>query len=123
METNQNEKPIEELDVDWLKNELEEVKGNSYDGEMKPAVVLEEGKVTELEIDFSKPFPKWEDIANNAVKKIIPVKHEGQDKVFFLNVKNPLYRQIVEAGRNGQTKFKVMRTGKQANTRYNIVKE
>ena len=44
-------------------------------------LILEDGKITEFEIDFSKEFEKWKDPATGAVKKILPVTHKGEAKV------------------------------------------
>ena len=110
-------------DEDWLKKEAKQTEQNKFDGEMLPSLQLEDGKITEFEVDFTKPFQKWEDTANDTTKKIIPVTHEGIKKNFWLNVRNPLYNQLIKAGSEGKTKFKVMRTGMQNQTRYSLVKE
>lgn len=111
-----------EKQTTWLEQEAAELNKNStFDGEKLPSLKLEENKLTEFDVDFSKEFDKWIDPADNRVKKIIPVVHAGEKKVFWLAVNNPLYRRIIEAGKNGITHFKVMRTGQKANTRYNLV--
>ena len=107
---------------EWMKKELEEVEASKFDGEVLPSLQLEEGKVTEFEIDFSKEFEKW--IAEDGtVKKIIPAMHGGVRKNFWLSTKNPCYRQIIERGAKGIRKFKILRTGMQKNTRYTLVKD
>ena len=111
-----------EINENWVDQELEEINGNYNEEHFLPYLTLEEDKITEFEVDFSEPFKKYEDIVNSCIKKILPVIHNEERKVLFINVRNPLYREILEAGKNGQTKFKVFRTGKQANTRYNLVK-
>lgn len=76
-----------------------------------------------MEIDFSEPFKKWTDTENNAIKKIIPV-HVGEvDLVWWLNVKNPIYKQIMEKGANGQTEFTVLQTGNKQTTKYILVED
>lgn len=106
----------------WLLKEQEELEQNKTDN-LAPALKLEDGKITSFIVDFSKPFDKWTDPQTNTIKKIIPVTHEGEEKVLWLNVRNPLYRQLVEAGTTGQRQFKVMRTGVANQTRYSLVKE
>ena len=106
----------------WIKEEKEKLEANKFDGESLPALKLEEGKITEFEVDFSKPFDKWE-AEDGTIKKIIPVKHEGQSKVLWINTRNPTYREIIEAGDAGQTLFKILRTGQQKATRYTLVKD
>lgn len=106
---------------DWLTKELEEVKESTFDGERKPALQLEENKTIELTVDFSKPFDKWEDVENHALKKIIPVRVGEVDLVWWLNVKNPIYSKIIEKGTAGQTVFKILQTGNKQTTKYIIV--
>ena len=110
-------------DLDWLKKEQEELKTTAFDGDRKPALKLEENKITEMIIDFSAPFQKWEDKENETVKKIIPVRVGAVDFVWWLNVKNPVYHQIVELGVQGKNKIKVLQTGSKQNTKYTILEE
>lgn len=125
MEEEKTEEQTEEQikDVSWLAKELEEVKETSFDGERKPALKLEENKITKMIIDFSNPFEVWKDVENNSVKKIIPVKVGAVDFVWWLNVKNPIYHKIIELGADGKTEFKVLQTGTQKNTKYTLVEE
>jgi len=78
-----------------------------------------------IHVDFSEPFQKWEDVEGDKVtiKKIIPVKVGEVELVWWLNVKNPIYGEIIKKGAEGQTVFKVMQTGTQKNTKYNLVEE
>ena len=109
---------------DWLKQEAEQLNTNTnFDGEKLPALKFEESKVSEFTIDFSEKFNKYNDNENKSVKAIIPVVEAGEKKILWLNVKNPLYSELIKAGANGQTTFKVMQTGNQAGTKYNIVKD
>lgn len=104
----------------WLDAELRETQSPApY--EKRPALKLMPNKVVELEIDFSKPFYKWEDKIHKSFKAVIPVKVNGEALSFWVNVKNPIYRQICEKGRAGINKIKIVQTGSQAQTRYNIV--
>lgn len=111
---------------DWIQDELKEIENNS-DLEMLPGLVLEENKTEEVEVDISRPWQKWIDKENGNVKKKIPILHAGEKKLFWLNTANPIYRELLKlaegaAERNEKSfKVKILRTGKQANTRYAIV--
>lgn len=106
---------------EWLTKEKLELEIEKPIGEYPPALKLEPGKIATFDVDFSKPFQKW--IDGNGTKKIIPVKHNGEDKVLWLNVRNPLYAHIIEKGIQGRTIFKVLRTGEGKETRYNPIEE
>ena len=56
-------------------------------------------------------------------KAIIRVTHKETRKNLWLNVKNPLYGQIIESGKKGTIEFRVSTTGTQNDTRYAIVEE
>jgi len=107
----------------WLAKEVEESKTNAFDEDRKPALKLEENKVTTIDVDFTEPFQKWEDSENHTVKKIIPCKVGSDEFVWWLNVKNPIYHQIVELGLTGVKTFKVLQTGSKQNTKYTLVTE
>jgi len=109
----------------WLNEEAETLKESAFDGERKPALKLEENKMVTMTIDFTNPFQKWEDSDDGKVtiKKIIPVTVGEVELVWWLNVKNPIYGEIIKKGAEGQTVFKVMQTGTQKNTKYNLVEE
>lgn len=110
--------------TDWLDEEIKGLKTNPEFGEVLPSLKLEAGKLVEFVIDFKKPFVKWNDPTNKGtIKAIIPVYHKGEKKNLWLNVKNPLYGQLCEAGKKGQNVFKVSTTGTQKETRYTIVTE
>ena len=110
--------------TDWLAKEEEELnKQTNFDGEKLPSLQFEENKITKFTIDFSAPFPEWEDTVNKATKAIIPVT-KGEVKLnLWLNKKNPLYKDLIHAGKEGQKDFAVMQIGNKANTKYNLVKE
>jgi hypothetical protein len=109
--------------TDWLDKELETFKNaNTQEFEKLPALKLVPNVITEVNIDFSKPFNKWTDEENHAQKAIMPVTVNGTKMNFWLNIKNPLYVELVRAGRLGTTNFKILQTGTQKNTRYTIVK-
>ena len=109
--------------VEWLNNEAKEIANQPKPANLKPALKLEENKETIIEVDFSKSFEKWIDPDDTSrISKIIPVKVNGVDMVWFLNVKNPTYKDIITSGAAGITKFRILRTGQQKNTRYIILK-
>lgn len=106
---------------EWLKNEIDGI-ASPGDFERLPSLIFEENKT--IEFDISKddmPFQRWEDSVNKVTKKIIPVTHSGERKNLWLNVKNPLYKQILESLQKDITHFKVMQVGNQANTKYILV--
>ena len=108
----------------WLQEELAEVKSTqTFEGERKPALQFEENKISEFTVDISEPWKKWYDEENKTTKKIVPCKRGEVECVWWINVKNPIYREIVESCASGQTHFKVMQTGKGKQTKYAIVKE
>ena len=113
-----------QTNANWLNEELAEIKSTqTFEGEKKPALQFEENKITEFIVDISEPWKKWYDEDNQATKKIIPCKRGEVECVWWLNVKNPIYREIVEKCANGKTYFKVMQTGKGKTTKYNLVED
>lgn len=128
METKQKNQAIPQQDITWLDTEAKEIQAQNNVGttyEKLPSLKLSEGVITEIKIDFSKPFQKWN--TTNAkgqpvVKAIIPVEHEGEKKIFWLSTRNPIYSDLVTLGRAGLTTVKITQTGSQAATRYIILK-
>ena len=61
---------------------------------------------------------------NKQKKSIIKVLHEGVVKNFWLSKRNPLYRELLEIGKqsNGTAIVKVMRVGQAKATKYLLVK-
>lgn len=110
--------------TNWLELEAEELdKQTNFEGEKLPALKFEENKVVEFSVDFSNPFGEYNDIENKSVKAIINVTHNGEKKILWLNKKNPLYKELIHAGRDGKTEFKVIQVGTQKNTKYNLVRD
>jgi hypothetical protein len=110
--------------TDWLTQEQEELnQQTNFDGEKLPSLKFEENKTIEFTVDFSKKFEQWKDTENNSLKKIIPVTEKDVKKILWLNVKNPLYKDLINAGKEGQKTFKVMQVGTQKNTKYILIKE
>ena len=111
--------------TNWLEIESGTLNTNTNFEKLPALKFLEENKIEEIVVNFDKPFDKYTDESadgKTTIKAIIPVMHEGQKKVFWLNKKNPIYKQIIDAGKKGIIKFKITRTGSQQNTRYNILK-
>ena len=120
---------IPEVDVEinnglaWLKEEEAQC-STQKEFEKYPALKLEDRKMVEIDIDFSKPFEKWnttDSKGKQVTKAIIPVMHNGERKTFWLNIKNPIYRDIIRGGRVSNTRFKILRTGQQQDTKFVIV--
>jgi hypothetical protein len=83
---------------------------------------LVENKITEVTIDFSKPFEKRPNKINpNTMQVLIPSKVGDKQFTFWLNVQNPLYRDLLTRAKNGQKVFKILRVGKQKDTRYTLI--
>ena len=114
----------ENKQVNWLDKEAEELnKQANFEGEKLPALQFEEGKVVKFTVDFSEPFKEFVDEANKCTKAIIPVQHKGEKKILWLNKRNPLYKDLIQKGKQGINEFAVNQTGKQANTKYFLVEE
>jgi len=111
---------------DWLKAEQQNLKSKAQGTfEQLPSLKLQPSVVTDIIIDFSKPFVKWTDDSNaqkKVVKAILPVTVNGVKMNWWLNVKNPVYSDIIRAGAEGQTTFKILQSGTLAQTKYLIVK-
>lgn len=111
--------------ANWLEVEAGTLNTNSNFEKLPAMKFLEENKIEEITIDFSKPFDKYTDTSNpkkNIVKAIIPVMHNGERKIWWLNKANPTYKLLIEAGKKKQTLFKITRTGNQQDTKYNLLK-
>lgn len=123
--TGENAEKVKTEDTNWLQEEANNLQETAFDGEKKPALKLEENKIVTMTIDFSEPFQKWEttEDGKTTIKKIIPVKVGEVELVWWLNVKNPIYGEIIKKGAEGQTVFKVLQTGTQQKTKYTLVEE
>jgi hypothetical protein len=112
---------------DWLAKEEETFKQQTQtEYEKLPSLKLVQDDITEFDIDFSIPFKKWTDNENDTIKAIIPCtqideKTKTGIKVnWWLNIKNPIYPEVIRAGRTGQTHFKVLQTGSKKDTKYKL---
>ena len=111
--------------TNWLESEANKLsEPNQY--EELPSLKLAENVVTEIEVDFSNPFKDYseKDEKGTVLKttKIIPVIVKGVRMNFWLNVRNPIYRELINLGKTGVKTFKVLRTGSQKSTKYVLVK-
>lgn len=128
METKQINQKIPEQTIKWLDEEAKELNTQNNAGttyEKLPALKLSENVVAEIKIDFSKPFQKWNTTNTKGqpiTKAILPVEHEGEKKIFWVNVRNPIYSELVTLGRAGFSTIKITQIGTQAATRYVILK-
>jgi len=114
----------EQTTINWLEEESKKLTIPTEYEEL-PALKLIPNVIAEITIDFSKPFNEWispEEQGKRTTKKIIPVVVNGNRMNWWLNVKNPVYREVITAGKTGQTVFKVLQTGTQKNTKYVLVK-
>jgi hypothetical protein len=109
--------------TNWLDAEIDALSvanenANTYPESLK----LVENKITEVDIDFSKPFEKRPNKLNpTTMQVLIPCSVAGKAYTFWLNVQNPLYHELIKKGKSGTTKFKILRTGKQKDTRYSLI--
>ena len=76
-----NEEKTTEEKKSWIQNELEEAESSTINEDRLPALKLEENKITEIQIDFSKPFETWKDEEKGTIKKIVPVTSGGEKRV------------------------------------------
>jgi len=123
MENKTKENEIPEECVEWLNTESQILNEFcSFEGDRLEGLILPEGKISEFNILVGdKPFDRWKDETNNVIKVIIPVEKDGGKFNFWLNLKNPTYKEIIQRLKKGQRKFKILRTGKMKDTRYNLV--
>jgi hypothetical protein len=105
----------------WLDQEVAEINAGGVD--KVPTLKFEENKIVEFEVDFTNPFQKWTGTQGRGdiTKAIIPCTENGVKKNLWLNVKNPLYGELVTKGKEGQKMFKVIQIGNQAKTVYKMV--
>ena len=116
---------MEEQNTNWIKEE-QQTMPQSFNGVKLESLKLEENKQETIQVDISEPWESW--VSEDGIKKkIIPVVHNNIEKVFWLNTRNPIYRQLLDlagdAAERNEKSFvvKILRTGQQKNTRYIIV--
>lgn len=114
---------------DWLEEALKEMDKNT-EYEKKESLKLAQDAPTNFVVSIDQEWRKWQETRDGKIKfsKIIPVVHDGEEKVFWLNVKNPVYTQLLDmakkAREEGRMDFPVciFKTGTQQDTKYTIVK-
>lgn len=107
--------------LDWLAKEEETFKQQTpQEYTPLPSLKLVQDDITEFDIDFTQQFKKWTDESDGKIKAIIPCTHNGQKVNWWLNIKNPVYAEIIRSGRTGQTHFKVLQTGTKKDTKYKL---
>ena len=108
----------------WLEDEAQTLnEQKAFDGEKLPALQFEENKIVKFKVDFSEKFNVYNDTENKVIKAIIPVEHNGEKKILWLNKKNPLYSELILKGKEGISEFSVIQVGNKANTKYNLVED
>lgn len=112
-----------QTNLSWLQQEATALAKNTTQYERLESLQLKDGTLVTFTIDASKPFEEWSEEKNGkvTVKKIIPVTHKGVKKNLWLNVKNPLYSQLIKKLLEGQLEFTVSTTGTQQDTKYTLV--
>jgi hypothetical protein len=116
-QTNINDVP----EIDWLSEEAAQLSTTTSGGERLPSMKFEEDIINEIKIDFSTPFANWQDTSDPkkiVTKALIPITHEGEKKILWLNKANPLYGQLIVSGRDGKTFFSIKQEGNKQATRY-----
>lgn len=109
---------------EWILKENEQLdQKTTFTGERLPSLQFEENKIISFKVDITNPFGEYQDKVHKCVKAMIPVESNGVRKMFWLNKSNPLYKDIIRKIKEGQVSFKVIQTGKDALTGYNLVED
>ena len=113
----------------WLEEEERNLSSQGTFDKL-PTPVFEDGKITAVEVDISKPFEKWTDMETKKTKAIIPCMSVIDGKLqranWWLNVKNPVYKEVIHKAREAQgtiLSLKIFQSGKGEKTTYSLVKE
>ena len=73
---------------------------------------------TDITVDTATPVKD----NNFPDKKELHILIEGEEKIWTINRKSPMYREIIHALKEGKTKFKVIRVGSTvSDTKYDLV--
>lgn len=106
---------------DWLAKEEETFEQSKpKDFEKFPSIKLVQDDIVEIDVDFSKPFGKWTDNESGVIKALIPITQDGERRLWWLNIRNPVYKEVIRAGRAGNAHLKVLQTGTAKSTRYKL---
>ena len=110
----------------WIEAEEAELKQMPSDFEKLESLKFEENVITEVMIDCVKPFERYDTTnmkGEPIIKAIIPVFHNNVRKNWWLNKRNPIYREVLNLCKGKTTvQVKIIRTGKAQATKYAIVK-
>lgn len=106
---------------EWLNKETAKLESQKEQLKFPEPLILKQGTLAEIEVDFSNEFESYVDESNQSTKAIIPVKENGIAKTWWLNKRNPVYADLIRKGRNGQRKFKIATMGEKKSTRYSFV--
>lgn len=120
--------PEEDLKLGWIEEEEKQYKesmaAKGGDFEKLPNMKFEENKITDIEIIFQEKFKTWVDKKEDGrevPKAIVPILHNKEKKNWWISKFNPIYWDLLNKAKKGQTKFKILRTGQMKDTRYMIV--
>jgi len=121
----------EDTKVHWLDEEIKNMPQPNGDFERLPSVQFAENQITRMEIDATEQFRKWDDQENNKTKVIIPcmatIEGKKQKANWWLNIKNPVYKDVIHRCKAAEDKSKVsvgiIQTGSKQATKYNLVKD
>lgn len=118
---------MEQQNLSWLQEENTQLQNQQGSYEKIDGLVLTDGTFTTITVDASKPFKEYVK-DEKTTKKIIPVlQHTAKEgdlkKLWWLNVKNPIYKELIQKLSAGQTKFTIATTGKQEKTQYSFVEQ
>ena len=96
--------------------------------EKRPALKFKPNTVTEVLIDFSAEWAKYQTTnmkQEPVFKAIIPCVCEKVEYFWWLNKRNPIYRELLKIGESNigkQVSVRILQTGSQATTKYVLVK-
>ena len=120
-------------EIDWIDVEVKGLEGNlPHDFERHPSLAgkLQENKINSFVVDASKAWEKWMDNTNvnkPKIKVIVPCVFNGERCNWWLNTRNPVYKDLVYAVRDAQNKssvpVRIMQTGSKENTKYIFVRD
>ena len=137
--TTDNEITEEPIQQHWTETELEQTKSGNSNIERLPYVKFVENQITVIRIDATKPFEKYTEVPKGngqddtrKVKAIIPcmakdtATQQWTRHNLWLNVRNPLYTEILRACKDAvdrsSVQMSILQTGTQKNTKYVVVK-
>lgn len=109
----------------WMEEELnqmeEERKALREEKDYKDFLVLGRG---EHSLEFLKPQEKPREIMGkfNKKQKVFRVKYQGEEKDWPVNIRNPVYYELLMMLKAGKTQIKILVSGEQETKRYEILR-